>query len=151
MKRLLQTYLALLLGASLAALFAKFALQSKGDPSSEEIDLVSIYGGVHLVSEATPFYGGRSLTVFAGTLLDLRKAQPAPDGIHLDITVIMGGLSLIVPPGWRVRNDADVLAGGFEDLTQPSGEEDAPVLRLTGRVVFGGLQVTTRSPVEAVA
>ncbi len=151
MRRLLRLYFAILFGASVAALLAKFTLKSKGDPSSEEIDLVSIYEGVELVSAADPFYGGQTLTVFGGTLLDLRKAQPAPTGIHLDAIVIMGGLSLVVPPGWRVVNESDVLFGGFDDRTEPADSEDAPILRLTGKVVMGGLQVTTKSPVEVVA
>lgn len=150
-RKLLKMYAWFLAGTMLAALAAKFTLHSRGEPSSEEVDLVSIFDGVHLVSEADPFYGGSVLSVFGGTLLDLRKAQPAPGGIHLDVMVIMGGLSLIVPPGWRVVNDADVLAGGFEDRTEPSGDDDAPVVKMTGKVFMGGLQVTTKSPVEIVA
>lgn len=151
MRKLVKLYGWFIAGTMLSALVAKLALHSRGEPSSEEIDLVSIYDGIHLVSEADPFYGGKAMSVFGGILLDLRKAQPAPTGIHLDIVVIMGGLSLIVPPGWRVDNNTDVLAGGFEDRTQPSDDDDAPVVRITGKVLMGGLQVTTKSPVEIVA
>jgi hypothetical protein len=132
------------------ALAAKFLLESHGGAETQEVDLVSIFGGEHLVSSADPFYGGKILTMFGGTLLDLRKAAPAPTGIYLDIAIVMGGLSLVVPSGWRVEYDGTAFAGGFDDATQTTADPDAPVVRVGGYVVMGGFRATTRSPVEAV-
>jgi len=149
-RKVLRLYGWFMAGTMLAALVAKLTLHSRGEPSSEEVDLVSIFDGIHLVSEADPFYGGKVMSVFGGILLDLRKAQPSPTGVHLDVIVIWGGLSVVVPPGWMVRNEADVFAGGYEDRAQPSADPDSPVVRITGKVIMGGLQVTTKSTVEAV-
>ena len=54
------------------ALVAKFMLKSNAEPKTQEVDMVSIFGGEHLKSTAKPFYGGKILTMFVGTLLDLR-------------------------------------------------------------------------------
>ena len=132
------------------ALAAKFLLESNANEETQEIDLIAIYGGEHLVSSADPFYGGKILTMFGGTLLDLRKTTPAPTGIYLDIAVVMGGLSLVVPQGWRVEYEGSVFAGGFEDATQTTADADAPTVNVDGFVVMGGFRVTTRSPVEGV-
>ena len=70
-----------LLAAMGMALAAKFLLESRGGEETQEIDLVTIFGGEELVSSADPFYGGKTLTMFGGTLLDLRKATPAPTAI----------------------------------------------------------------------
>lgn len=131
------------------AVAAKLLLESNAEPKTEEIDLVSIFEGQHLVSEADPFYGGKILTMFGGTLIDLRKAVPAPTGIYLDLAVIWGGVSLIVPEGWRVRFEGNLLAGGFQDQTRTTADGDVPTVTLTGFALMGGVQATTRSPVEA--
>ena len=132
------------------ALAAKFLLESNAREETQEIDLIAIYGGEHLVSSADPFYGGKILTMFGGTVLDLRKATPAPTGIYLDIAVFMGGLSMVVPQGWRVRYEGSTFAGGFDDATQTTADPDAPTVTVGGFLVLGGLSATTRSPVEAV-
>lgn len=151
MKTLFRTLMMALAGAFAAALIAKMTLKSKGDQSTEEIDLVTIVGGQEIVSSADPFYGGKVLTLFGGTLLDLRKAQPAPTGVHLDLAIVMGGFSLVVPSGWKVEFVGDLLGGGYDDATHPTSDPDAPIVRVTGRIIFGGFQATTRSPVEVVA
>jgi hypothetical protein len=133
-----------------AAIAAKFLLESNAEPNTEEIDLVAIFEGQNLISQAAPFYGGKILAMFGGVLLDLRKATPAPTGIYLDVAVVMGGLSLVVPEGWRVRFEGKLAAGGFSDETRTTADQDQPTVTITGFVVLGGVQATTRSPVAAV-
>jgi hypothetical protein len=133
-----------------AALVAKTVLKSKGDSTSEEIDLVTIIGGQELVSSADPFYGGKVTTIVGGTEIDLRKATPAPTGVSLNVAVFMGGLVLVVPNGWTVEFTGQLMAGGFDDQTEPTLDPDAPVVRVSGNIVFGGFQAVSRSPLEAV-
>ncbi len=133
-----------------AALAAKFMLDSNAEPGTEEIDLVAIFEGKNLVSTADPFYGGKVLSMFGGVLIDLRKATPAPTGIDLDVMVVMGGLSIVVPEGWRVKNSVQIYAGGLDDKTKTTANEDVPHLNLKGTVAMGGVQIVTKSPVEAV-
>lgn len=134
------------------ALVAKFLLESNANATTEEIDLVAIFEGKELVSTADPFYGGKILALFGGVQLDLRKAQPAPTGVRIDVMVVMGGLSLLVPEGWRVKTAGglNVIAGGFSDNTRTSADDDVPTVIVEGLVALGGIQATTKSPVEAV-
>jgi hypothetical protein len=146
--RLVRFAVIALLGTALAA---KLVLESHATEDTEEIDLVNIFGGYKLLSAADPFFGGKVTTLFGGTLIDLRRAVPAPTGIYLDILVVFGGLSLVVPPGWRVVFDGTVTAGRIEDLTRPVSDPDAPLVRIGGLVALGGVEATTRPLVEAVA
>lgn len=134
-----------------AAVAAKFMLESNAKPETEEIDLVAIFDGKELRSTANPFYGGKVLSMFGGVMIDLRKATPAPTGIDLDLMIVMGGLSVIVPEGWRVRNNARIIAGGLDDRTKTTADEDVPNVNLRGVVAMGGVQIVTKSPLEAVA
>lgn len=141
---------ALFITAVGAAVAAKFMLQSNAEPDTEEIDLVAIFEGKQLVSSADPFYGGQVLAMFGGVLLDLRKAHPAPTGIDLHVSVLMGGVSIVVPEGWRVVYNGEVYLGGWSDETKTTADGEVPTVIVTGKVVMGGLQATTRSSVEAV-
>lgn len=130
------------------AVAAKLLLESNAEPTTEEIDLVSIFEGQHLRSEADPFYGGKVMAMFGGTIIDLRQARPAPTGIYLDLVVALGGVSLVVPEGWRVKFEGNMIAGGFQDETRTTADDDVPTVTLTGIVLLGGVQATTKSPTE---
>jgi hypothetical protein len=132
------------------ALLAKFMLKSNARAETQEIDLVTIFGGQNLISSADPFYGGKILTMYGGTVLDLRKATPAPTGIYLDLLIWMGGVTLVVPQGWRVDFTGKVIFGGFDDATQTTADRDAPTVQVGGVILFGGLQARTKSPLEVV-
>lgn len=133
------------------ALAAKFLLESNAEQDTEEVDLVSIFESKHLVSSADPFYGGKVFTMFGGALVDLREAQPAPTGIRLEIAVVMGGLTVVVPKGWRIVFDGDVYMGGWSDETKTTAENDTPRVIITGYVFLGRLQAITRSAVETAS
>lgn len=131
------------------AVAAKFLLESNAEPGTEEIDLVAIFEGQHLISTAEPFYGGKVMAMFGGVIIDLRKATPAPTGIYLDLMVMMGGVSLVVPEGWRVKFDGNLVMGGYQDESRTTADEDAPTVTVGGTVIMGGVQATTKPPVEA--
>lgn len=133
-----------------AALAGKFALKSHAGADTQEIDLVNLLGGENVISHADPFYGGKITNAFGGLVLDLRKAVPSPTGIHLDVLIWMGGVDLVVPSGWRVVFEGVVFAGGFADLTETTADPDAPIVRISGWILFGGLRAATRPAVETV-
>lgn len=146
--KLLRLAFVAMLGAAVAA---KLLLESNAQPETEEIDLVSIFEGRQLVSEASPFYGGKVMSMFGGVMIDLRRATPAPTGVVLDLAVVVGGLSLVVPEGWRVRFEGRLMAAGFSDETRTTADEDVPTVTITGFVLMGGVQATTKPPVQATA
>ena len=56
----------LTLSALAAAGLAKLFLESRADPDTEELDMVSVFEGRRLVSTANPFYGGRIMAMSRG-------------------------------------------------------------------------------------
>lgn len=140
-----------LLATTAAAVVAKFMLKSNAEPATQEVDMVAIFGGEDLVSIADPFYGGKILTMFGGTRLDLRHARPAPTGIYLDLAVICGGVELVIPRGWRVNFTGNTIAAGFDDATATTADRDAVSVNLGGFVVAGGVHVANQRYEEAVA
>lgn len=92
----------------------------------------------------------RMQVTFGSAVLDLREAA-LPAGVtelELEVTVVFGSLELIVPPGWRIDNRCRAILAAVEDGPGGTASSEQPMLRLTGRVVFGNLEVQVR-PLDA--
>ncbi len=134
-----------------SAIVAKFMLKSNAQPTTQEVDMVAIFEGEDLTSTADPFYGGKVLTMFGGTRLDLRQVVPAPTGVYLDLAVVFGGLDLIIPLGWKVDFTGRVYAGGFDDVTATDSNADVTVVHIGGFVAFGGVRVANMAAGEVIS
>lgn len=126
-------------------------LKSNATETTQEVDMVAIFGSEDLASQADPFYGGKVLVMFGGTRLDLRGAKPAPTGIYIDLAIIAGGLELILPDGWRIDFTGQIYAGGFDDTTATSADPSAPVVHIGGFVGLGGVRAMNQSGEEMAA
>lgn len=126
-----------------AAQVVKRAIPSRGDAESDEVTLMAVFDGVELRSEATAFRGGSMVAWYGGVDADLRGAQLAPDA-RLSVTPLFGGIALRVPPEWRIEKDIRAVAGGFDVSGTDPDDPDAPVLRLEGRALCGGIAVSRK-------
>lgn len=90
-----------------------------------------------------------SLTLMGGNALDLREARLAARETTVNAVAIMGGIDIIVPDDVRVIDDGIGIMGGFgiEDhpsCTVPVAQlpADAPVIRVRGLALMGGVGIT---------
>ncbi len=84
--------------------------------------------------------------LMGGAVLDLRDATPPRRPARLDVMIVMGGVQLLVPEEWRVKVDVEAVMGGIQDARKGQAGQDRPVdLVLAGRVVCGGLDITSRA------
>jgi len=80
--------------------------------------------------------------VVCGSLvLDLRDARLGAGVTTIDVHVTMGQVEILVPPGIAVDVDARPTFGSIEDRTTPGTATN--LVRITGRVAFGNVEVTT--------
>ena len=84
-----------------------------------------------------------SVNVFGGTELDLREAVLPGKEVRIRSFCILGGMEVIVPPEMHVIDNGIAFLGGRETPpdTEQSASPDAPVLRLSGISVLGGMSV----------
>ncbi len=89
--------------------------------------------------------------VFGSGVLDFRDASIGPGTTTVTIGVTFGNLELILPPGLAIDVDVSSLAGNVEERHRVprTPEPDQPILRVTGAVRFGNLEITTRLPGES--
>ena len=134
-------------GFMAAAAVVKRALPSRGDAESDEVALTAVFDEAKLRSVAKAFRGGSIFAWYGGVDADLRKATLAPDA-RLSVTALFGGVQLVVPPEWRIEPDIRAVAGGYDVSGKDPDDPDAPVLRLEGRALCGGIAVSRRSPAD---
>jgi class 3 adenylate cyclase len=90
------------------------------------------------------------VTAFAfwgGAQIDLRDAIIESPVVEITAWAIMGGVEVVVPEGIPVDVDGFVLMGGVVDTTSTAPPlEGAPLIRVKGRGLWGGVTVRTGKP-----
>lgn len=85
-----------------------------------------------------------------GVELDFREALLPPGETELTIIAIMGGAQIIVPPDLRVDCDGIAIMGGFDHGPELASQNpNAPVLRISGFCLMGGVEIMVRKPGES--
>ncbi|MEV2279024.1 DUF1707 domain-containing protein [Nocardiopsis sp. NPDC049922] len=118
------------------------AEQSKGSEN-----LVAVFGGCErrgrwLVEPRT-----NVSVLCGGAELDLREAVLSQNEVTIQLAVILGGVDIIVPHGVRVINNTSAILGGADvHGTDQVTEPNAPVVRLTGTCMLGGITVKAKKP-----
>ena len=83
--------------------------------------------------------------VFGTVLFDLREAELPPEGIDLDVDVLFGEVTVLLPPGIGADVDCTAMLATIEDKARPASA-GAPRIRVTGGAIFGSVTVKTKLP-----
>jgi len=114
--------------------------------------MVAALGGVERKGRWIPARQNYAIAIMGGLSLDFREALLPPGETEVWIFTLMGGAEIIVPPGLTVESDGVAILGGFEHRGYASVAHDpqAPILRLKGLALMGGVEVSIRYPGETV-
>jgi hypothetical protein len=113
--------------------------------------VVAILGGASRKGKWAPARTNYALAIMGGTELDFREAVLGPGITDVQVFAMWGGVEIIVPPGLRVESHGLAIMGGFdhlEDIREGPDDPDAPVLRITGAALMGGVDIKFRHPGE---
>jgi Domain of unknown function (DUF1707)/Cell wall-active antibiotics response 4TMS YvqF len=93
----------------------------------------------------------RVVTMMGGAHLDLREARFPPGPVDIEVFAFMGGIEIIVPPGLAIETHGSAIMGGFQEVNRASAhpDADAPLLRVHGFVMMGGVDIRMRLPGES--
>jgi hypothetical protein len=119
---------------------------ARADMVSERQVILAVMGGAERKGAWTPPRHLHVLTVMGGAHLDFREARFSPGVTDVTCFVLMGGVEIVVPPGVHVELNGFARMGGFG---QHGGRElpsdpNAPVLRIGGVAVMGGVDLQVR-------
>ena len=120
---------------------AQVAVPGEGEHPSSAI--VAVFGGA--TRKGTWRVPGTTtvVTVFGGVDLDLREAILPGREVTMRAVCVFGGMSITVPPEMRVIDSGVAVFGGrdIDSETPESLSAGAPLLRVTGACVFGGVSI----------
>lgn len=121
-----------------------------GEHVSERQVVVGIMGGAEKAGVWTPARQMFVMALMGGVELDFREARMPPGVTEVVVFAVMGGAELIVPPGVHVDLNGFAFMGGFGQTgyAPPPTDPNAPVLRIGGFALMGGVEVNIRYPGE---
>ena len=127
-----------------------YAVAPLGRSEPDEKRHVAIMAAVKKKGQWTPARHNKVLCIMGNTKFDLREAIILHGETHFELSVLMGEVEFIIPPGLRVEADGFAFMGEFDDShSEGLAEPDAPVIRVTGSVVMGAARIRTRLPGES--
>jgi len=126
------------------------ALASPGEVPERSL-MLGVLGGATRVGRWIPARHIRAVGSLGGVKLDFRDAIFSPGVTEVNAFAVLGGVEILVPPGVRIETSGAGVLGGFESkaTVAPTDHPDAPVLRITGFALLGGVEVTVRYPAES--
>lgn len=114
--------------------------------------IMGVLGGGSRRGSWTPAENNLAIALMGGVKLDLRDARLRPGQVtNVDCFALFAGIEIVVPPDVRVECSGVGILGGFDydQKEPPSQDPDAPVVRIHGAAMFGGVEVTVRRPGES--
>jgi predicted membrane protein len=116
--------------------------QTQNTFSEDHIDCNAVFGSVQKIVVSKNFKGGEITCFMGGAEIDLSQAD-ITGSVVLEVTTVMGGAKLIVPPNWEVKSEVTTFFGGMEDKRQVRGNvvDFNKVLVLRGTAFMGGIEL----------
>jgi predicted membrane protein len=116
----------------------------KNGDNRDFIDEVAVFSGGDRIITSQNFQGGRILSIFGGSKINLMNAKLAEGPQVLDTLSIFGGSNVIVPAGWTVKVEVVAIFGGFSDKRERMINlvyDQNTMLVIKGMAIFGGGEV----------
>jgi hypothetical protein len=114
-------------------------LPSSGGPA--KANLVGVMSGVVRKGPWVVAEHINCVAIMGGIELDFTQAQLSSMETVMNVTAIMGGVEITVPEGITVICEGIGIMGAFEDSSHQVYGPEAPVLRLKGVALMGGVEV----------
>jgi len=111
---------------------------SKGEDFIEEI---AIFGGGDRNVNSKAFRGGKMVSIFGGSKVDLTKVELAPGNVEIEIVSIFGGSTLLVPSDWNVKLEVFNIFGGYGDKRVRGQVDFNKTIVVKGVAIFGGGEI----------
>lgn len=106
------------------------------------IDHNAAFSDIKEMYFANNFQGGKISAVFSGVQIDLTNSKLADGENILDLSVVLAGVSLVIPREWKVIVQTSQVLGGFDDQRKSSVTlDDGKTLIIKGSLVLGGCEL----------
>ncbi|HEX9854620.1 MAG TPA: DUF5668 domain-containing protein [Acidimicrobiia bacterium] len=129
-----------LIGIGLSIFVVRFRPETRQGEKAR-ITASAILSARQLESSSAAFEGGDLTAAFGSLKVNLTNATLVP-GARITATVLLGGVDVIVPKGWKVKLSGTPILGSWDNTTrQDTVPNDAPELEVRALVILGGVEV----------
>lgn len=121
-----------------------------GEAVRKSQTLLAFMGGVERRGAWTPARKNLVVAIMGGAELDFREAELPAGETEVYVICMMGGAEIIVPPELAVDASGIAIMGGFGHAAAPRRlAPGAPVLRISGLCIMGGVEIHVRGVGES--
>ncbi|PTB92362.1 hypothetical protein C9994_14210 [Marivirga lumbricoides] len=123
-------------------------LSKRKDKFADDSDVLraeALFGSVRRIMLSKNFKGGKVSSTFGSAFIDLSSVELQEDAtLHFEVT--FGGVKLFIPSDWELKTDVSNTFASVEDkrVFPPAGEATHKILKLTGSVTFGSLEIMSK-------
>lgn len=109
----------------------------------EYIDDIAIFGGLERTISTKKFKGGRSISIFGGSKVNMLNAELAEGTHEIEVLTIFGGAQYLIPKDWNIKINVVSVFGGFADkrFIAENDIDTSKKLVIKGLAVFGGGEI----------
>jgi hypothetical protein len=86
----------------------------------------------------------QAVAIMGGIELDFREADLLEGETEIQALAIMGGVKITVPTDVHVAVGGIGLLGGFSHVRHRAPDDDAPLIRIGGLAIMGGVEVVVK-------
>lgn len=110
--------------------------------SQEELETVTVFGGVKKNIISKNFKGGEITCILGETEINLLQADFNGE-VKLEVTQILGSTKLVIPSTWQLKTESTAILGSVEDsrLYTKENVQSDKVLILEGTTVLGSIVI----------
>ncbi|TDE28193.1 DUF1707 domain-containing protein [Actinomadura sp. 6K520] len=113
-------------------------------PPPQSPNIVAVFGGAERKGRWLVERSTNVTCIFAGVDVDFRQAVLSQAEVTVNVICVFGGVDIVVPPGVRVVGSNVAIFGGNDLPEDDTVAPDAPLIRVTGVTLFGGVSVTRK-------
>lgn len=107
-------------------------------------NVTAFMGGGERIVTSQNLEGGKVECFMGGAEISLVNATLSQGKNIIDISIMFGGVTFIVPADWTVHSEVNAVLGGYTDnrtlIATPSSQPDKTIY-IKGSVMFGGCEV----------
>jgi len=124
-------------GTSPAA--AGLASGAASGPGAGPENLIAVFGGAARKGRWRPRSRTHAFAVFGGVDIDLTEAVFEQREIVIQAWAVFGGVEIKVPENVSLHGSGSGVFGGVDIAEHEAPDPDAPVIRISGFALFGGI------------
>ena len=106
--------------------------------------VTAMMGGGERIITSQNLQGGKVECLMGGAEVSLVNAKLSKDKNVIDLSIMFGGITFIIPSDWTVHSEVNAILGGYTDnrtlMGTPSTQPEKTIY-IRGNVMFGGCEV----------